>query len=235
MARRPHLRGAGRQAARHSAARGGPLGTLPQARGGLYVRRIRTGPHAQSRRAVQPRDQIRRLPQGSVQAGRRLRGYGPLLPQGRDDGTGRPHRLPPARGQRSRQGPELFPLPALAGTAPLRTLPRGRTAQARGAAHRRGAASGHCQAQGLAGHLLRREGRPPRLPPAETRRAHGQCARNSPLVAEIRRPAGHSSLGRRLARFAGRHEFRPPEGLSAGIPARHAGRSSDRSAARNSD
>lgn len=72
VARRPGFRRAGRQTARHSAAHRGPLGRLPYARGRLHVRRVRKGPHAQPRRAVQPRNQVRRLSARSPQAGRGL-------------------------------------------------------------------------------------------------------------------------------------------------------------------
>ena len=104
------------QQTRYSAARRRPLGRLPHARGRLHVRRVRTRPHTQSRRAVQPRDQVRRLPARGAQAGGRLRRHGPLLPQGGGD---RCRTAGSSTGcwpvQRPQQGPELFPVPALAG------------------------------------------------------------------------------------------------------------------------
>ena len=185
MARRPPLRRAGRTPARHSAPHHGPLGRVPPPRGRLHVRGVRTGTHAQSRRALQPRNQVRRLHEGGLPPGGRLRRHGPLLPQGGGAAAGRRHDVAAACGQRPGQGPELLPLPALAGAAAPGALPRGRAAQVRGAAHRRRAGARHRQAQGFAGHLLRGQGRPAALPPAEAGRTAGQRPRDSRHVAQI--------------------------------------------------
>ena len=79
--------------------------------------------------------------------------------------------------------------------AALRPVPRRRSAQTRGAAHRRRAGARHGQAQGLAGHLLRGQGRPSGLPATEAGLEKGQRPRDTPHVAEIRpqgpNPGGH--------------------------------------------
>ena len=113
--------------------------------------------HAQSGRAVQPRDQVRRLSECGSRAGRRFRGDRPLLPPRGDRGR-RSDDSSPACGQRPEQGPELFPLPAFAATAFARALSDRTSAQARGPAHRYGTASGYGCPQGLSGHLFRGQG-----------------------------------------------------------------------------
>ena len=178
---------------RYSAARRRPLGRIPHPRRRLHVRRVRTRPHTQSRRAVQPRNQ------GSTSSCAKPSSSAPITSQ-RATTAARPKRpFPTARviykllaGSDPQQGPKLFPLPALPGAVEPGVVSRRRAAETRSAPHRPPCRVGNRQTQGFAGHLFRGQGRFADLPPAETRRQARQHSRNTPLVAEIRARGGPS-------------------------------------------
>ena len=133
---------------------------LPPAGRGLYVQRIREGTHPQSRRALQPGDQVRRLLGSRQGAGGGLCGHGALLPQGQLHRCGRPDRVPHPGGQRPEQGPELLPLPAVTGAARHGPLPDRGHHQARSAAHRPRSRTPQRGKERQPGHLFRGEGFP---------------------------------------------------------------------------
>ena len=90
-----------------------------------------------------------------------------------------------------------------------RFSPSGGLPSPRSAAHRRRAAPGYGQAQGFAGHLLRRQGRPAGFSATEARGQTGQRPRDPGRLAEIRPHCGSrrpSGIGRAVALHRARRQ-----------------------------
>ena len=115
-------------------------------------------PHAQPRRAVQPRDQVPRLSGLRAQAGRQPHGHRAFRAL---SGAGRASRAPQGRGRG--QGPELLPLYAQGMAAFARAVPPGRHDQGAGARRRGGKRPVHEQEEGLHGRVLHRRAQLPPL------------------------------------------------------------------------
>ena len=167
----------------HSLLFCGPVQTVPPARGGLHVRRIRQGPDPQPGRAVQPRNQVRRLLGSGPQIRGRLCGHRPLLPGGclsfRPSGArgGISAHLPDFGGSGPQQGPDLLPVPALAGAAEPNALPYRPSDQAGSTADCQGGGPAFCGEERLPGNLLRGQGGPSHFPEAKTGFRGGRCRR----------------------------------------------------------
>ena len=173
---------------RHRARGGQFRRRIPRARVRALPARVRGRPHAQSRRAVQQRDQVPRVPRS--RAARSAPTASPPAITRACAASGDAARVELLKAVDASQGPELFPASADAGAAGAGAVSARRDAQARRARDRARAGHSDVGEEGLDRHLLHRRAAVSRFPRALPA-AHAGTDRNA---GRARRSAATTGL-----------------------------------------